>query len=68
MEFSTPEAIHHIKESKKRYVIVEGQKQCLLQAMSFAINYHTVDVSESDGELFVTGTQAVKRVDKYILK
>jgi hypothetical protein len=68
MVFSAPKAINHIKASKKRYAIVEGQKQCLLQAMSFAVNYHTVDVTESDGELFVTGSHAVKRVDKYILK
>jgi len=68
MEFSTPEAIHQIKESNKRYAIVEGQKQCILQAMSFAVNYHKVDITTSDGEIFVTGTQAVPRVDKYIVK
>lgn len=68
MEFSTPEAIHKIKVCNKNYAVVEGQRKCLLQAMSFAVNYHKLDITESEGELFVIGTQAVKRVDKYILK
>ena len=56
MEFNTPQAMHEIKESKKPYAIVDGKKQSLLEAMSYAFQYHTVDVSMINNELRVSGT------------
>ena len=68
MEFHTSQAIRKIKLSHKKYALVDGKKQCLLQAMSFAINYHTLDVSEIHGELMVSGIKPVERVEKFLLK
>lgn len=61
MEYRTPEAVHQIKISKKNYALVDGQKLSILQAMSFAINYHKLDVSEDHGELVVRGTHPVPK-------
>lgn len=68
MEFSTPEALREIKNSKKDYAIINGEKTCILKAMTFAINYHVVDIKETAGQLFIKGVKVVKRLDKYILK
>jgi len=68
MELRTPQAIHKIKLSKKDYALIEGKKSSILQAMSFAINYHKLDVTETQGELLITGTDPVIRVNKYLLK
>ena len=67
MELRTPQAIRTIKESHKKYAVVEGKKQCLLQAMSFACNYHKLDVSEFNGELVVRGTEPVRRVSRLLI-
>jgi hypothetical protein len=55
MEFNTPQAIHEIKLSQKSNVLINGKKQCKLQAMSFALNYHKVDVTETHNTLQVKG-------------
>lgn len=68
MEYSTPKAIRQIKTHNKRPIIVEGKKQCPLQAMSFALNYHVLDITETDAQMSVTGIQAVSRVDRFLLK
>ncbi|MCJ8320779.1 MAG: hypothetical protein MJK12_14165 [Colwellia sp.] len=59
MEFNTPQAIHEIKHSKKNRMLVNGKIQCKLQAMSFALNYHRVDVTETSNELLIRGTVPV---------
>ena len=59
MEFNTPEAIHKIKLSHQRNILINGKRQCKLQAMSFALKYHTVDVTETLGDLMVKGVVPV---------
>jgi len=55
MEFNTPQAIHEIRLSSKNKVLINGKKQCKLQAMSFALNYHRIDVTETPKELQIRG-------------
>lgn len=55
MIFNTPQAIHKIKLSLRSPLLVNGKKQCKLQAMSFALNYHKVDVTETPQGLTVKG-------------
>ena len=55
MEFNTPQAIHKIKLSSQSKILIDGKNQCKLQAMSFALKYHKVDVTETLGELTVKG-------------
>jgi len=55
MEFNTPQAIREIKLSPKSNMLINGKKQCKLQAMSFVLNYHKVDVTETQNELRVRG-------------
>lgn len=62
MQYRTPQAVHQIKVSKKDYVLVDGHKLSILEAMSFAINYHTLDISESHGELCMKGLNPVPKV------
>ena len=59
MEFNTPQAIHKIKLSNKSNMLINGKKQCKLQAMSFALNYHKIDVTETSNELLNTGITPV---------
>jgi len=59
MEFSTPNAIREIKANTHRETWVEGQKQCPLQAMSFAFKYHKLDISDSAQGLNIHGTVPV---------
>ena len=44
MEFNTPQAIRKIKLSPKSTILINGKNQCKLQAMSFALKYHKIDV------------------------
>lgn len=55
MEFSTPHAIRQIKANTHKELWVEGQKQCPLQAMSFAFNYHTINIVDSAEGLNIEG-------------
>lgn len=55
MEFNTPQAIRKIKLSPKNKILIDGKNQCKLQAMSFALKYHKIDVTETFGELTVKG-------------
>ena len=59
MEFNTPQAIHEIKLSNKNNIRINGKKQCKLQAMSFALNYHKLDLTETPSELLIRGIIAV---------
>lgn len=59
MEFSTPNAIRQIKANAHKEMWVEGQKQCPLQAMSFAFKYHKIDISDSATGLDIQGTVPV---------
>ena len=59
MEFNTPQAIHEIRLSKKSRLLINGKQQCKLQAMSFALNYHKVDVTETTNELLIKGVVPV---------
>jgi len=68
MELRTPQAIHKIKMSNKDHTLVDGKETSILQAMSFAINYHTLEVHETQDQLIVTGTNPVTRIDKYLLR
>ena len=56
MELNTPEAVRQIKSCCKDYAVVEGKKQSLLQAMSFALKFHKLNLIDQNGELFVKGT------------
>ncbi len=55
MEFNTPDAIRKIKSSSKSKMLVNGKKQCKLQAMSFALNFHKIDVTDTPTGLQVKG-------------
>jgi len=59
MEFSTPNAIREIKANTHKKIWVDGQKQCPLQAMSFAFKYHKLDITDSAIGLNVRGTVPV---------
>ena len=59
MEFNTPQAIREIKRSEKSKILINGKSQCKLQAMSFALNFHRIDVTETANELQVKGVVAV---------
>lgn len=59
MEFSTPNAIRQIKANTHKEIWVDGQKQCPLQAMSFAFKYHKLDITNSSIGLNVRGTVPV---------
>ena len=59
MEFSTPNAIRQIKANNHKEIWVDGQKQCPLQAMSFAFKYHKLDITDSAIGLSVRGTVPV---------
>jgi hypothetical protein len=65
MEFDTPKAIHQIKTSTRTNILVDGKQQCKLQAMSYALKYHTLDVTETTENLSVTGTRAVHTATNY---
>ena len=60
MEFSTPNAIRQIKANAHKEMWVDGQKQCPLQAMSFAFKYHTLDISDSAMGLSIHGIVPVR--------
>ena len=47
MQLHTPKAIREIKRSTKSTILINGKKQCKLQAMTFALNYHSVDVTDT---------------------
>ena len=55
MELNTPQAIREIKLSPQNKILINGKNQCKLQAMSFALKYHKIDVTETLGELSVKG-------------
>lgn len=55
MELNTPQAVHQIKSCNKDYAVVEGEKKSLLQAMSFALKFHKLNLIDQNGELFVKG-------------
>jgi len=55
MEFSTPNAIRQIKANTHKEMWVDGHKQCPLQAMSFALKYHKLDISDSGQGLSIHG-------------
>ncbi|WDE12556.1 hypothetical protein [Thalassomonas haliotis] len=55
MELNTPQAVRQIKSCNKDYAVVEGEKQSLLQAMSFALKFHKLNLIDQNGELFVKG-------------
>jgi hypothetical protein len=59
MEFSTPHAIRQIKANAHKEMWIDGQKQCPLQAMSFAFKYHKLDISDSAQGLNIHGTVPV---------
>ncbi|WDE06090.1 hypothetical protein SG34_003940 [Thalassomonas viridans] len=59
MELNTPQAVRQIKSCSKDYAVVEGEKQSLLQAMSFALKFHKLNLIDQNGELFVRGTVPV---------
>ena len=59
MEFSTPNAIRQIKANTHKNIWVEGQKQCPLQEMSFAFNYHTLNIIDSAEGLNIQGVVPV---------
>lgn len=59
MELTTPQAVHQIKSCNREYAVVEGEKQSLLQAMSFALKFHKLNVIDRHGELYVQGTVPV---------
>ncbi|MFT5298299.1 MAG: hypothetical protein ACI9YH_004346 [Colwellia sp.] len=59
MEFSTPNAIRQIKANTHKQLWVEGHKQCPLQAMSFAFNYHTLNIVDSAEGLSIQGIDPV---------
>jgi hypothetical protein len=59
MEFSTPNAIRQIKANSHKEMWIDGQKQCPLQAMSFAFKYHKLDISDSAQGLNIQGTVPV---------
>jgi len=68
MEFSTPKAIHQIKLSHHKTVLVDGQKCCPLKAMTIAFNYHKVDITETSSCITIKGVVPVVGNDKYLLK
>ncbi|TPH13426.1 hypothetical protein [Litorilituus lipolyticus] len=59
MEFNTPQAIRKIKLSKQDNLLINGKKQCKLQAMTFALNYHRIDVTDTPYGLKIRGTVPV---------
>ncbi len=59
MVYSTPEAIREIKKSPRNEILIDGQEQCKLQAMSFALNYHKIDVTETPDGVQVKGVVPV---------
>lgn len=61
MEFTTPHAVRKIKQFKNYNVLIEGQKQCTLQAMSFALNFHVLDIIERSDMLIVKGIVPIGR-------
>jgi len=67
MEFSTPKAIHQIKLSHHKTVLIDGKKCCPLKAMTIAFNYHKVDITETDSCLTIKGILPVMISDKYRL-
>lgn len=59
MEFTTPDAIREIKANTHKDMWVDGHKQCPLQAMSFALRYHKINISDSAQGLSIEGTVPV---------
>ena len=59
MELDNPQAVRQIKSCNKDYAVVEGEKQSLLQAMSFALKFHKLNLIDQNGELYVKGTVPV---------
>ena len=68
MEFSTPKAIHQIKSSHHKTMLVDGQKCCPLIAMTIALNYHKLDITETASCITIKGVVPVVRNDKFLLK
>ncbi|MFD2166195.1 hypothetical protein ACFSJY_07920 [Thalassotalea euphylliae] len=68
MEFDTPKAIRHIKNHNAKQFQVNGKPVCRLEAMAFALNYHTLDIVESPIATEVIGMDKVQQVDAYVLK
>ena len=68
MKYSTPNAIRQIKLSHHKTVLVDGEKCCTLIAMTMALNYHQLDITETTSCLTIKGVVPVERHDKYLLK
>mgnify|MGYP000474388349 FL=1 len=67
MEYSTPYAIRQIKSNNHKTMWINGEKQCPLQAMSFAFKYHRLDITDTGDSLNIVGTKPVVRNDKFLL-
>ncbi|QBG34292.1 hypothetical protein [Litorilituus sediminis] len=59
MQLNTPKAIREIKHSARNTILINGKKQCKLQAMTFALNYHSVDVTDTPNGLQVKGVTPI---------
>lgn len=68
MELNTPAAIREIKAHKSQSILVDGKSQCPLQAMAFAMNYHKLDITETNQGLSIKGTVPVVRNNRFVLK
>lgn len=67
MEYSTPNAIRQIKHHCTKSIHINGQPSCPLQAMSFALKYHKLDVTANASSVNVVGIEAVKTHTDYLL-
>ena len=65
MEFSTPRAIHQIKCKQHKTLLVDGKSYCALQAMTMALNFHTINIDESPTELIIKGIVPVASYSIY---
>lgn len=68
MVFSTSKAIHKIKSSHHKSMLVDGHQCCHLKAMTIAFNFHEVDITETTSCMTIKGVVPVVKNDKYLLK
>jgi len=67
MEFSTPDAIRHIRSHRNEKIMIDGHSKCQLEAMTFAFNYHSINITKTNGSLSISGTVPVIRNDKFLI-
>ncbi len=59
MEFSTPRAMRYIQKHNDKTITCEGKICSPLEAMSIVFNYHLINITQTQCNLYVKGIVSV---------